>query len=137
MHYSQIVSVGNIEKLKAITELVVESHLLKITSEPSAGMVMITVVDPLEKTPFYLGEVFVTKCEVEINGKPGYGCVIGQEEERALYGAVLDAIMGHDHELADKIRPMLALVEEEILHCSAREIQLAARTRVNFDVKKG
>lgn len=137
MNYSQIAAIGNLEKLKAIAEFIVESHPLKITSEPSPGMVMVKVVDPLENTPFYLGEAFVTQCEVEIDGNLGYGCVMGQEEERATYGAILDAIVGNDHELAGKVRPMLALVEEEILQRFEKETRKATRTRVNFDVKKG
>ncbi|MBZ4653818.1 MAG: phosphonate lyase system protein PhnG [Peptococcaceae bacterium] len=137
MDYSLIVATGDLEKLKAIAEFIVESHPFKITTEPSPGMVMIRVIDPLEKTPFYLGEAFVTQCEVEIDGNLGYGCVMGYEEERALYGAILDAIMGNDHELASKVRPMLALVEKEILQRYEKETKKVARTRVNFDVKKG
>ena len=137
MNIAEIISNGDIKELKSIAEFIVECLPCRVTAEPSAGMVMVKVVDPLEKTPFYLGEAYATQCEVEIEGKIGYGCVLGNDEERALYGAILDAVMSGGHDISGRVKLRLIKIQEEIMLRRDAEIKGALRTRVNFDVKKG
>lgn len=137
MHYSQVVAEGRIEKLKDIAEKIVAVFPCRIISHPSPGMIMVKHIDPIEKTPFYLGEAFVTQCEVEIDEKMGYGCVLGDQPERAVYGAIIDAGLGNGMNVPGEVRSML---DEEAIYISNRwrcESGQISKTKVNFDVKKG
>lgn len=137
MELSQIIAEGEISQLKTIAELIVDTLPCKVITQPAPGMVMIKHVDPLEKDPFYLGEAFVTQCEVEIEGNLGYSCVLGNDSERALYGAIIDSVLGNSQIVSAKIIPLLKSEEENILARLTFENKKISQTRVNFDVKKG
>ena len=137
MHYSQVVAEGRLEKLKEITEKIVAEFQCKIIQHPSPGMVMVKHIDPIEKTPFYLGEAYVTQCEIEVEGKLGYGCVLGNEPERAIYGAIIDASLGNGMVVPQEVGLMLddeAKCIRQRWSCESKHI---SKTKVNFDVKKG
>lgn len=137
MHYSQVIAEGRLEKLKEIAEAIVSKVPCRIISHPTPGMVMVKHIDPLEKTPFYMGEAYVTQCEVEVDSIMGYGCVLGDEPERAVYGAIVDAAASSESKFAGFIGLML---EEEAAYINekwSKESKQIARTKVNFDVKKG
>ncbi len=137
MNYSQVTAEGRLEKLKEMAEGIVIELPCQIIQNPSPGMVMVKHIDPIEKTPFYLGEAFVTQCEVEIGGSLGYGCVLGDEPERALYGAILDAVLGNGIAVPEKVKRLLEEEADEIQQGWSSESRQISRTKVNFDVKKG
>jgi phosphonate C-P lyase system protein PhnG len=148
MHYSEIVAEGSLDALKAIADEIVTRLPVRVLKAPAPGMVMVRHVDPLEKTRFLLGEAFVTECEVEVDGRLGYGCVIGSAEERALCGALVDAVFGGtsaqesgaprgpvSHTIALEVEPLL---DAERVRIEARwdeESRAVASTRVNFEVR--
>ena len=137
MSYTEVVAEGDIDAIKEIAGLIVDRLPCRIVSEPSAGMVMVKHIDPLEYTPFYMGEAFVTQCEVVVDEQPGYGCVLGAEPERAVCAAIIDAVLGNGHPLSDWIS---GYVKKEAAAVQARreaENKLAASTRVNFQTRKG
>ena len=136
MDNSQVVAEGRIEKLKDIAEAIVNAFSCRIITHPSPGMIMIKHIDPIEKTPFYLGEAYVTQCEVEVDGKMGYGCVLGDDPERALYGAIIDAVAGNNMPVSEDISSGLDSEKASILEKWAEESRRIAKTKVNFDVKK-
>ncbi|HEX9061495.1 MAG TPA: phosphonate C-P lyase system protein PhnG, partial [Clostridia bacterium] len=105
MEYSEIAAEGRLENLKLIAEKIAGMFPLSVITPPSSGMIMIQHTDPVEKTPFYLGEAFVTKCEVDIAGNIGFGCVLGDDPERALYSAIIDAAL--DTLAIPQIEPLL------------------------------
>src|SRR5271157_382252 len=94
MEHSEIIAEGGDDALREIAELIVKRLPVKVLKPPAPGMVMVRQVDPLENVLFLLGETYVTECEVEVDGRLGYGCVLGAGEERALCGAMVDAVIG-------------------------------------------
>ena len=135
MDYSQIVAEASPEAVRAIAEAILERREVKVLKPPSPGMVMVRHSDPLENTLFLLGEAYVTECEVEVEGRLGYGCALGQGEERALCGALVDALLGDG---PDGEPELVALLEQEgrrIQERWAAESQAVASTRVSFDVR--
>lgn len=52
---------------------------------------MARVRETVDGEVFNLGEVLVTDCEVEVDGETGWGMVMGQDPERSILAAVLDA----------------------------------------------
>lgn len=136
MDYSHVAAEGRLEKLRDIAEKIVALFPCRVISHPSPGMVMVRHLDPIEKTPFYLGEAFVTQCEVELDGNLGYGCVLGNEPERAVYGAIIDAGFGNDMNIPGEVKRMLDVEAEYINEKRNIENRQIAGTKVNFDVKK-
>lgn len=133
MSYTEVVAEGDINAIKEIAGMIVDRLPCRVVSEPSAGMVMVKHADPLEYTPFYMGEAFVMQCEVVVDERPGYGCVLGAEPERALCGAIIDAVLGTGHRLSDLISGYVAKEAAAIRDRREAEDRLIAGTRVNFE----
>ena len=135
MEYSQIAAEGGAEEVREIAQAIADRLPVRMLKPPSAGMVMVRQVDPLENIPFLLGEAYVTECEVEVDGLAGYGCVLGSDEERALCSALLDAVIGGGHPRAGQIAPLLEAEETRIRHRWETESAAAASTRVSFETR--
>ncbi len=135
MEHSEIIAEGGDEALREIAELIVNRLPVKVLKPPAPGMVMVRQVDPLENVFFLLGETYVTECEVEVDGRLGYGCVLGSGEERALCGALVDAVIGGAHTIAAEVQPLLDAEERNIRARWDAESTAVASTRVNFDVR--
>ncbi len=106
---------------------------VKILKEPGAGLVMMAVQDSLG-TDFYLGEILVTEAEAEYRGFKGYAMVMGEEPEKALLAAAVEAIWGSDHvDLQNSIREFLTSRGEVLAARAAKERKLIARTKVSFE----
>ena len=133
--YSEIVAHAGPDALQAIADAILNRSGVKILRPPSPGMVMVRHTDPLENTLFLLGEAYVTECEVEVDGHLGYGCALGSGEERALCGALVDAVMGGGHSLESEIEPLLEAEHRRIMERWEAEGRAVASTRVSFDVR--
>ncbi|MBN2509702.1 MAG: phosphonate C-P lyase system protein PhnG [Spirochaetales bacterium] len=102
MNISQTLSACRIEDIEAFVQRVCDREEILVMEKPSGAMVMMKHRDPLEKTPFYIGEVYVTQCTVKVSGHIGYGCVMGHDAQRALYAAICDAVEGSSTSSQDK-----------------------------------
>jgi alpha-D-ribose 1-methylphosphonate 5-triphosphate synthase subunit PhnG len=63
-----------------------------VVKAPETGMVVLQVREPVEDSRFYLGEVLVTECEVEVGGVAGWSMREGDDRVAALAAALLDAV---------------------------------------------
>ena len=135
MAYSQIAAEGAADAIREIAETIVNRLPVRILRLPSPGMVMVKQIDPLENSLFLLGEAYVTECEVEVDGLPGYGCILGSDEERALCSALLDAVIGGGHVQAEEVVPLLEAEEKRIKKRWDAEARAAATTRVSFETR--
>lgn len=73
---------------------------------------MARVRETVDAETFNLGEVLVTICEITLDGEPGWGMVLGQDRERALCAAVLDAAARHKSDVRANLDAELATVQE-------------------------
>jgi alpha-D-ribose 1-methylphosphonate 5-triphosphate synthase subunit PhnG len=135
LHYSEVCAEGGLEALRELADAIVEQADVRVLREPRAGMVMVRHVDPLEHTAFYMGEAHVTECEVEVDGRLGYGCVLGSGEDRAFYAALVDAVMASGGPLRAEVEAKLKQPAEAIMRARQDESRLAASTRVDFEVR--
>ncbi len=135
MDHSEIAAEGGIEAVRDIAETIVNRLPVRVLKDPGPGMVMVRQVDPLENTVFLLGEAYVTECEVEVDGLPGYGCVLGSDRERALCGALLDALIAGGHAMAFELAPRLEAEEKKIRARWDADRRAVDTTRVSFEVR--
>jgi alpha-D-ribose 1-methylphosphonate 5-triphosphate synthase subunit PhnG len=133
--HSEIIAEADAQGVKAVAEAVLNRLPVKILKAPAPGMVMVRHVDPLERTPYLLGEAYATECEVEVDGVIGYGCCLGTEEERALCGALVDAVMAGTHPFRDILLQLLAEEQRRISARREMEEKAVAGTRVDFETR--
>jgi alpha-D-ribose 1-methylphosphonate 5-triphosphate synthase subunit PhnG len=100
---------------------------------PRAGLIMCTVRDPFD-TPFHLGEILVTETEVTFDGRTGCGVVLGDEPERALLLAAIEAVEagGRTSLLAD-IQGLVDRMTKGSADQAVLTSKLAASTAVQFE----
>jgi phosphonate C-P lyase system protein PhnG len=107
-----------------------------VVRPPRNGLTMIAVVDPFD-TPFYLGEILTTTAEVSLEGHLGHGACSGDEPERALLLAAVEAA-----ELSGRAANFCGLgdfiAELARVHARRRDLEarVAAATEVSFESMK-
>lgn len=104
-----------------------------VVSGPETGMVMMTVREPIARERFHLGEVLVTRAEVEVDGRRGWCMRLGDDRIATLAAAILDAEVAAQRPLAADVIELCRLTEE--LECDSDEAEWAelGPTRVHFD----
>lgn len=124
---------GSVEKLMQL----LPAEEINITKAPETGLLMMAAKDSFD-TDFYLGEIFVTEAEVEYKGLKGYAMVMGDEPEKALLAASIDAILQANTQdargdLKPKVMDFIVMQEKMIAEAEEKERRLIAKTRVSFE----
>lgn len=65
-----------------------------VLAGPETGMVMLQVREPVVAERFHLGEVVVTRAEVDLAGRRGWAMRLGRDRLATLAAAVCDAAGG-------------------------------------------
>ena len=128
----EIIAVSRKETLAPLAEEVRKSLEVKIIKQNTA-LVMMRVRDSVEKEIFNLGEVLVSEAWVEINDVLGYSLVLGDDAEKALAGAVLDAVCEIKHPFSEKI---ITILNQEKFYYKKERIKEYAKiksTKVEFE----
>jgi alpha-D-ribose 1-methylphosphonate 5-triphosphate synthase subunit PhnG len=108
----------------------------RVQRAPQAILVMVTVRDPFD-TPFHLGEVLACEAEVAFGGHTGYGALCGDEPEKALLLATVEAVERSGRlSLLDGVGKWIARLEEKSAERLAAVSKLAAATAVRFESMK-
>lgn len=94
---------------------------------------MARVRETVDGDRFNLGEVLATNCEVLLDGEPGWGMVMGDDPEKALCAAVVDAATrapaGIPKDLEEELKLQLAFARE----ARRRRWNKVQPTRVEFE----
>ncbi len=104
-----------------------------VLKSPETGMVVLQVREPVEETRFYLGEVLVTECSVDVAGVPGWCMRPGDDRVAALAGALLDAIAAADGPATAEIDALCAAVAERRASKDAAEWADVTATTIVFE----
>jgi phosphonate C-P lyase system protein PhnG len=109
---------------------------LSVRQPPEAGLVMITVRDPFD-TDFFLGEVLITKAEVVCDGIASHGIIMGEEPERALLLATIEALELSERKAAlTTFGEFVARLKRSHLRRRQTASKMAAATTVCFESMK-
>ena len=121
-------------RLKTLADRCLENSEAEVVVPPQPSLTMARVKETVDNEVFNLGEVLVTTCEVLLDGVPGWGMVLGQDAERALCAAVVDAASRRE----DAGRLLEDLEGELVAVREARRSRWAAvqSTRVEFEEAK-
>ncbi|MCL2493460.1 MAG: phosphonate C-P lyase system protein PhnG [Clostridiales bacterium] len=100
-----------------------------ILKEPDKTLAMIKMREPVREGLFYLGEVIVCEAAVEIDGVKGFAVLMGDDTEKVLDMAVIDAAVNKG--IFSRMDMLFAL-EKEQHDQTMRENALYLKTMVNF-----
>lgn len=110
---------------------------INIIKKPEIGLLMMAAKDSFN-TDFYLGEILVTEAEVEYKGLKGYAMVMGDEPERALLAASVDAILQTNNgdlmgDLKQKVMDFITVQDKKTTEANEMERRFIAKTKVSFE----
>ena len=130
------VAAAGVDQVSAMLDGLWPLGEFRVQRPPRAGLVMVTVRDPFG-TPFHLGEVLVSEAEVAFDGHSGYGVICGDEPERALLLAAVEAVerSGRAALLAG-IGEFIDRLTEKSTENKVLSAKLAATTGVRFESMK-
>jgi alpha-D-ribose 1-methylphosphonate 5-triphosphate synthase subunit PhnG len=111
---------------------IIPQDIINIIKPPQKGLLMMAAKDSFG-ADFYLGEILVTEAEVEYKGLKGYAMVMGDEHEKTLVAAMVDAILQSDDELKQRVTDFITVQAKKTTEADEMERRLIAKTRVNFE----
>ncbi|KAB2953461.1 phosphonate C-P lyase system protein PhnG [Heliorestis acidaminivorans] len=82
---------GSMELARTLAEEILERYQVQIIQEPQQGLVMVKMRDQSQHTLFYIGEVLITECKVQIEDTIGLGIIQEQNPQKAYYLAIIDS----------------------------------------------
>lgn len=127
------------KRLKELADRCLEGAEAEVVSAPRLVLLMTRVRETVDGELFNLGEVLATSCEVILNSNAGWGMVLGDDPERSLCVAVLNAAVRGDAGSNGVVPAVNEVLEElELLLASVREARrgrwdAVADTRVEFE----
>lgn len=130
---TEILINGSQKQSEQMAHFILEKYQVKVIQEPESGLVMLKVRETSQKSLFYLGEVLVTECKVQIGGIIGIGIVRGDQPDLAFHLAVIDAAF--EANLPETIGWVELLETEEKAIQEKRTIanRSILKTKVNFE----
>ena len=104
---------------------------------PEVGMVVMTVREPVEATRFHLGDVLVTRAEVEHRNERGWAMRTGDDRLVALAAAICDAEVEAGGPEAGAVLELCRLTEAALADARRREWDELEPTIVRFEEMDG
>ena len=117
-------------EVAALSAVIQKTYRPVIVKEPGKTLTMIKLRDPVKQGVFYIGEVIVCEAAVEIDGTQGMSVIMGDDEEKALDMAIIDAAVNLGvFEGFEK----LAELEQKQNRREMQEHTMNLKTMVNFE----
>ncbi len=113
--------------LRKLSDEVQANYEVVVLDEPSLSLAMVKVREGAQNSLFYLCEVLVSECRVQIEGSIGIGIIKGIEEDKAYCLALIDAAFTAGLGITEGWIP---LIKEE------REKQKLNRIKINSSIMK-
>lgn len=121
-------------EVAALSAQIQQSYSPVIVKEPAKTLTMIKLRDPVKQGVFFIGEVIVCEAAVEIGDTRGISVLMGDDTEKALDMAIIDAAVNlgvfEDFE-------KLAALEAEQDKRVQQEYVMTLKTMVNFESMDG
>lgn len=100
-----------------------------VVKEPEKVLAMIKMREPVKESLFYLGEVVVTEATVSVNGVNGMAVAMGDDYEKTLSMAIIDA--AYNGKVFEKENVLLELEKDQISK-EEKENAMFMKTMVDF-----
>ena len=110
----EVAAYADTDRLHELAERCLGDRRIELTSPPEAALIMAQVREPVDGEVFNLGEILVMRCEIRLEETPGWGTVLGDDPERSLCAAILDAASRSEisAEIEEELSSLLASIRE-------------------------
>ena len=131
---AELLAVAEAEEVVALAEsCLAEYGNPVLLAPPEVGLVVMQVREPVCAERFHLGEVVVTRAEVEVAGARGWAMRLGDDRVATLAAAVCDAVAAGGGALAADVEQLCAATERRRAERQAAEWDDIAPTIVTFE----
>lgn len=113
-----------------MAEIIKKINEVVIVKEPEKALTMIKMREPVKESLFYLGEVIVTEATVAINGVNGTAVTMGDDFDKTLSMAIIDAACNCN---VFEDENVLLELEQEQISKEEKENAMFMKTMVNFN----
>lgn len=126
---SRILAKADASLIREYAAEIKAAHETMIIKKPEKSLTMIKMREPVKESLFYLGEVMITEAMVEVEGQKGIAVLMGDQFEKTLDMAVIDAavnagVFTHEAELE--------ALEKQQMEKLEKENAMFLKTMVNF-----
>lgn len=132
--FFRILSKADAKTVDELAAKIRRNHKIVVVKEPQKTLAMIKMREPVRESLFYLGEVQVCEAMVELDGVRGLAVAAGDDFEKTLNMAILDAAC-NGGVFADEER--LFALEREQLEREQKENAMHLKTMVSFHSMDG
>lgn len=126
---SKILAKTDAAKVRQMAEKIKNAYGLTVIKGPEKSLTMIQMRDPVQETKFFLGEVIVCEAIVELEGTKGMAVLMGDDFEKVLDMAIIDAACNKGVFQEDAF---LAELEAQQKEREEKENAMFMQTMVNF-----
>ena len=121
------------ETIEALAGPVMETRSVSVIRKPTKTLVMVRMQETVAKADFFLGELRACEALVEVEGQKGFALMAGDDTQKVLCAAVLDAVCKSRLPERKAIEDALLAEEEKIAESRRQEIRKHASSRVQFN----
>lgn len=126
---SRILARAGKEQVKNLADEIKEVYSPVIVKAPEKSLTMIRLREPVQESLFYLGEVMVSEAIVDLDGAKGVAVIMGDDFDKVLDMAVIDAACNKG--VFQRYDILEQLEREQTLRLE-KENALFMQTMVNF-----
>ena len=127
---TKILAKADKEVIASLSADIQKTYRPVIVKEPGKTLTMIKMREPVRQSLFYIGEVIVCEAAVEIDGVKGVAVVMGDDTEKTLDMAIIDAAINKGFFTG---MDTLFSLEKQQNDREMRENALHLKTMVNFN----
>ena len=131
--FSKIIEKCPAERVKELARPIVEQHQVTVIRKPAKTLVMVRMRETVAKADFYLGEMLAVEALVELEGQRGFALQMGDDTEKALAAAVVDAVCQTELPERQAVEQALAEQGRALQEAEERARARHAGTRVHFE----
>lgn len=125
----KILSKAESEKVAELGKKIRDKYPVTVIKKPEKTLAMIKMREPVQNSLFYLGEVIISEASVSIDGTVGRAAAMGDDFEKTLNMAVIDAACNKGIFEDEKILLEWEAKQNEI---TEKENAMLQKTKVNF-----
>lgn len=128
-----IMAKASLSEIQVIAEPLTHKYSIQIIKEPTKSLAMVQLRETVQESLFYIGEVLVVEAIVSIGDVKGMAVTLGDDFEKVLAMAILDASLNKKIEESGAIEQSLFQLERKQIEKEQKENALFQKTKVNFN----
>ena len=132
-NYSKVLCQSSGQWVVDLIRPVMDKYPVRVLRKPAKTLVMIKMRETVAKAQFYLGEMLACEAMVELEGKKGFALMMGDDTQKVMATAVVDALRKTDLPEKESVLQALEQRQQELEREQQREIARHARSKVQFE----